>query len=84
MTDRKGRNVAGNEPVTSPDQHKPGHRKGSRIAVILVIIGLLLMAVCGNHRGRVEDIFLVATAALLALVLVGDAALRRNGLRSPD
>jgi hypothetical protein len=36
----------------------------------------------GNHRGRIEDIFLIAVAGLLALLLVLDFVLRRLGLRS--
>ncbi len=76
--------MAGNEPVTSPDQHKPGNRKGSRIAVVLVIIALLLMVFCRNHQGRVEDIFIYTICGALALTLVVDSVLRRNGLRPND
>jgi uncharacterized protein DUF2631 len=73
--------VADEEPVTSPDQHKPGHRKAAQVGGTLSIIVLLLMTI-GNHEGHIEDIFLVGTAALLAAILIGDAILRRNGLRS--
>ncbi|WBB81921.1 DUF2631 domain-containing protein [Micromonospora sp. WMMD882] len=73
--------MAGSEPVTSPDQHKPGHRKAGRIGAVVVALSLLAM-ICGNHEGRVEDIFLIAGAALLLLVVIGDVVLRRNGLRS--
>jgi hypothetical protein len=73
--------VAGDEPVTSPDQHKPGPVKAARIGAVITIIALLAM-LCGNHRGRVEDVWLVAVAALVAVALVGDWVLRRNGLRS--
>jgi uncharacterized membrane protein YhhN len=72
--------VAAEEPVTSPDQHKPGNAKAARIGAVGTIVILLLM-LCGNHRGHIEDIFLVVTAALLALALVGDWLLRKNGLR---
>jgi hypothetical protein len=77
----KGRAVAGNEPVTSPDQHKPGQAKASRIGAILVIISLLAMTQ-GNHRGFVENYWLLAVAGFLLLILVGDWLLRKNGLRS--
>jgi len=73
--------VAGSEPVTSPDQHKPGHRKSGRIGAVVTALALLAM-ICGNHEGRVEDIWLVGLAALLLIIVIGDAVLRRNGLRS--
>ncbi len=69
------------EPVTSPDQHKPGHRKAGRIGAVLVAAALLLM-LCGNHRGNVENIWLIGLAATLLIIVIGDAILRRNGLRS--
>jgi hypothetical protein len=72
--------VAAEEPVTSPDQHKPGNTKLARGAAVGVIVILLLM-LCGNQRGHIEDIFLIVTAALIAMVLVGDWLLRKNGLR---
>ena len=75
--------MAGDEPVTSPDQHKPGPKRAGRVGAVLTIVVLLAM-VCGNHRGRIEDIFLIAGAALLAAVLVGDWLLRKNGLRPND
>lgn len=73
--------MAGSEPVTSPDQHKPGHRKAGRIGAILTALALLAM-LCGNHEGRVEDLWLIGLAALLLLIVLGDIVLRRNGLRS--
>jgi hypothetical protein len=72
--------VAGSEPVTSPDQRKPGGRKASRIGAVLTILALLAMLM-GNHTGRTEDIFLIVIAAGIALILAGDVVLRRNGLR---
>ncbi|MCW3842121.1 DUF2631 domain-containing protein [Micromonospora yasonensis] len=74
--------MAGSEPVTAPDQHKPGHRRSGRIGAVLSAAVLVIMAFCGNHRGRVEDIWLVGIAALLLAIVIGDAVLRRNGLRS--
>jgi multisubunit Na+/H+ antiporter MnhB subunit len=73
--------VSGDEPVTSPDQHKPGHRKLGRVAALGVAVVLLLM-IFGNHRGRVEDIFLLVIAAGLIGMVIGDVVLRKNGLRS--
>jgi hypothetical protein len=74
--------VSGEEQVTSPDQHKPTISKRlSRFGAVATIAILLLM-LHGNHRGRIEDIFLIAVAGLLALLLVLDFVLRRLGLRS--
>jgi hypothetical protein len=73
--------VAGSEPVTSPDQHKPGHRKSGRIGAVLTALALVAM-ICGNHEGKVENIWLAGLAGLLLLIVIGDAVLRRNGLRS--
>ncbi|NUO58374.1 MAG: DUF2631 domain-containing protein [Hamadaea sp.] len=72
--------MAGTEPVTSPDQHKPTPVKAARIAGVLSIIALLLMTL-GNHEGRVEDVFLVTVAGIIAALIIIDAVLRRNGLR---
>ncbi|WP_089157015.1 DUF2631 domain-containing protein [Micromonospora sp. NBS 11-29] len=74
--------MAGDEPVTAPDQHKPGHRRSGRIGAVLSAVALVLMAFCGTEEGRVEDIWLLGIAALLLAVVIGDAVLRRNGLRS--
>ncbi|WP_406067173.1 DUF2631 domain-containing protein [Micromonospora sp. NBC_01638] len=73
--------MAGSEPVTSPDQHKPGHRKAGQIGAVLTALALLAM-ICGNHEGRVEDIWLIGLAALLLIIVIGDVVLRRSGLRS--
>src|SRR5690606_30066812 len=62
---RKGPTVADQEPVTSPDQHKPGHRRAAQIAGTISIIVLLLLMI-GNHEGHTEDVFLIAFAALIA------------------
>ena len=75
--------MAAEEPVTSPDQHKPSNFRLARIGAVATIV-ILLMMICGNHQGRVEDIFLVGTAALLAAALIGDWLLRKNGLRPPE
>ncbi|GAA0721989.1 DUF2631 domain-containing protein [Dactylosporangium roseum] len=72
--------MAEHEPVTSPDQHKPGHPRAARFGAAVTVL-LLLSMLIGNHHGRVEDIWLAASAAVLLLALVGDWVLRRNGLR---
>ena len=72
--------MAAEEPVTSPDQHKPGHPRAARIAAAMVIVILLLMLWGNNHTGTGAP-FLIGTAALLALILIADWLLRKNGLR---
>ena len=67
------------EPVIAPDQLKPGHRTAARVGGVLVIISLLLMTQA-NHEGHVEDLFLVAVAATIAAILIGDAVLRHYGI----
>ena len=67
-------------PVTAPDQHKPTNLRWARIGGVGSIAVLLLMLL-GNHEGQIENLFLIGTAGLIAAVLVGDAVLRRKGLR---
>lgn len=73
--------MAGNEPVTSPDQHKPGASRSARVGAVITA-AILLAMLLGNHRGWVENVWLIAGAVLLVLVLVADWVLRKNGLRS--
>ncbi|MBV1848616.1 DUF2631 domain-containing protein [Catellatospora tritici] len=72
--------MAAQEPVTSPDQHAKTPVKAARIAGVVVIVMLLLM-LAGNHRGNVENIWLLLVAGILAAIMIIDAVLRRNGLR---
>jgi hypothetical protein len=72
--------VASEEPVTSPDQHKPTPRRLWRIGGIAVIITLLLM-LFGNNDVSTGAPWLIGIAAGIAALLIGDAVLRRNGLR---
>jgi len=71
------------EPVYSPDQLKPGHRKWGQIGAIGTAV-LILLLFWGNHEGNTENIYLVATALILIGAVVVDAVLRRNGLKSND
>ena len=74
--------MAGEEPVTSPDQHKP--MVSPRLARTGAVLGALclLAMLKGNHRGRVEDIFLIVVAGIMLLIPIVDFVLRRNGLKS--
>jgi len=73
--------VAGSEPVTSPDQHKPGNRRAGRIGAVVSAL-ILLSLIIGNHEGNTENVWLVVLALGLLAIVIGDAVLRRNGLRS--
>lgn len=73
--------MAGSEPVTSPDQHKPGHRKAGQIGAVLSALALLAMTQ-GNHEGNTENIWLIGGAVALLAIVIGDVVLRRSGLRS--
>lgn len=46
------------------------------IFIILFLLGMLH----GNHIGHVEDIFLIATAAIVAGVIIRDVIMRKKGL----
>ncbi|HEX7746219.1 MAG TPA: hypothetical protein VF462_13260 [Micromonosporaceae bacterium] len=74
--------MAGSEPVTSPDQHKPGHRKAGRIGAIVVALALVAMIFHNNEVSGIAKLWLVGIAAGLVAMVIGDAVLRRNGLRS--
>ena len=74
--------MAGNEPVTSPDQHKPTNLRMIRAAGVASIVVVLLCLAGRNHKGHVEDIWIIGVAAGMALLLIVDWVLRRNGLRS--
>jgi hypothetical protein len=74
--------VAGDEQVTSPDQHRPTvSRKWARTGAIVSIAALVAMARWGNREGHVEDFFLYGIAGVMLLMLIGDVILRRKGLR---
>ncbi|MGQ4614733.1 DUF2631 domain-containing protein [Nocardia araoensis] len=52
-------------------------RRTFRIAGWIVALILLAMLV-GNHKGKVEDIFLVGFAVLIAGILIRDSVLQRK------
>ena len=72
--------MAAEEPVTSPDQHKPGRPRLARIGAVGTIVILLAM-LCANNKVNTGAVFLVGFAVLIALILVVDWLLRKNGLR---
>ncbi len=58
--------------------------RGSRILLWLAPIGLVLMALFGNHESHVEDWWLFSLAGLMVLWLVaGEITIRKKRARRP-
>lgn len=72
--------MASEEPVTSPDQHKPTPIRAIRITSIVIII-LLVAMMFGNNDVATGAPWILGIAGGIALLLIIDAVLRRNGLR---
>jgi hypothetical protein len=53
---------------------------GRRLTIIPIL--LILAYLYGNHRGRVEDVWLIAIAVLMVLVLIYDRFRRKNAWRA--
>jgi hypothetical protein len=71
------------EEVYAPDQLKPGNRKRAQKGAIISAFVLMLFF-WGNQQGKTEMIWLVVIAVGLIAVIIGDAVLRRAGLRAND
>ncbi|QSB06225.1 DUF2631 domain-containing protein [Natronoglycomyces albus] len=72
--------AGGEEPVLSPAQRKPTSRK-VLYSTLLVTAGIVLTFLLGNHTGRIEDFFVILTAAGIVGFVVLDWWMRRTGLR---
>ena len=68
------------EPVTSPDQRNPGHRRAGYIGALVCAAALIAVSTV-NQPNDVELAWLYGCAAVLLISLVADWQLRRNGLR---
>jgi hypothetical protein len=73
-------NVAGNEPVTSPDQNKRVNPRGARIGAVATIL-ILIALMFPRQEGSTAVVWLIGLVLLIVAMLVGDWVLRRNGLR---
>ncbi|WP_433791768.1 DUF2631 domain-containing protein [Actinoplanes sp. CA-252034] len=71
------------EEVYAPDQLKPGNRKRARKGAI-ISAAIMLLFLWGNQQGNTEKVWLVGIAIGLVAILIGDAVLRRSGLRPND
>ncbi len=72
--------MASEEPVTSPDQHKPTPVRLYRIVGIAIIASLLLM-LFGNNEVKTGAPWIIGIAAGIAVIMIVDAVQRRNGLK---
>lgn len=68
------------EQVTSPDQRKSVNPKPARVGGIFLILALLSLLI-GNHRGNIEDFWIIGLATGIAALLIADWLLRKNGLK---
>lgn len=53
---------------------------GRRLVIFPILF--ILAYLYGNHRGRVEDVWLIAVAVLMVLLLVWDRFRRKNAWRA--
>lgn len=71
------------EEVYAPDQLKPGNRKRAQKGAI-ISAAIMLLFLWGNQQGNTEKVWLAVIAIGLVAVIIGDAILRRSGLRPND
>ena len=71
------------EEVYAPDQLKPTDRKRAQKGAI-ISAAIMLLFFWGNQQGNTEKVWLVLIAIGLVAVVIGDAVLRRSGLRPND
>jgi hypothetical protein len=76
---------AGETPVTHERPEDWGWHgaagKASRITGWVIVVLLLVMNF-GNHRGRVEDLYIIGFAAVLVITLLWDMRRRKNAWRA--
>ncbi|WP_436527016.1 DUF2631 domain-containing protein [Actinoplanes sp. HUAS TT8] len=69
--------------VYAPDQLKPTNRKRAQRGAFISAV-VMLMFFWGNQEGNVEKVWLVLIAVGLVAIVIGDAVLRKAGLRPND
>jgi hypothetical protein len=76
---------AGETPITHERPEDWGWHgetgKAGRIAGYVMIV-LLLLLMFGNHRGQVENLFLIGSALVILIMLIRDSRRRKNAWRS--
>ncbi|WP_433606320.1 hypothetical protein ACQP2P_29725 [Dactylosporangium sp. CA-139114] len=73
--------MAAHEPVTSPDQRKPGHPRAARLGAVLVAAMLVALVFGSDQEDNISTIWVTAGAGLLLVVMILDWVLRHHGLR---
>lgn len=75
--------VYARDPAAEPSVEWGWHGTFPRVSRIggWAIAVILLLMLIGNHRGRVEDLWLVLLAAIVVGALVWDAVRRRTSWR---
>jgi Protein of unknown function (DUF2631) len=76
---------AAEQPITHerPEEwgwHHEMGKWGRRLTIIPILFTLAYLY--GNHRGRVEDVWIIAIAALMVLLLIYDRFRRKNAWRA--
>ncbi len=71
------------DPADEPSAEWGWHGEAPRLtrAAGWVSVAILLVFMIGNHRGHVEDLWLIAMALILVVILLRDAAKRRTSWR---
>ena len=59
--------------------HHEGDGKTSRIAGI-VVVGFILLMMLGNHNGKVEDLWLLAVAGIMLIMIVVSLGNKRKSI----
>ncbi len=76
---------AGETPITHERPEDWGWHgesgKAGRIAGVVTMV-ILLTLIIGNHRGRVEDLWLIGFALIILISLIWDSRRRKNAWRS--
>ena len=75
--------VSAVDPADEPSAEWGWHGEFPKVtrATGWISVAVLLVFLIGNHRGRVEDLWLVGMALVLVVILLRDAARRRTSWR---